>query len=78
MLLCSIAFSASVKKKDEQFNKEPRSGDSSTKDASETGSVTSSAASTDNATKLQQSYLEVVYGLSSDVSLKKNSMALNV
>lgn len=47
----------------------------------ETGSLSSlSLASTsisDSTMKQHHAYLEVVFGLSSDVSLKKNSMTLN-
>ena len=51
------------------------------KDNSDTGSVSSigqsSTAAADNS-KLHAAYLEVVYGLSSDVSLKKNTTTLNM
>ena len=53
------------------------SGDSGgAKDTSDTGSM-SSIGTSDNVNKLHLTYLEVVYGLSSDVSLKKNSTTLN-
>ena len=51
--------------------------DSGGKDVSDTGSVSSFGGS-DNVDKLHVAYLEVVYGLSSDVSLKKNSTTLNM
>lgn len=63
------------------MKKQVSRGDSGAKDTSETGSLSSlslASTSADSTNKLHQAYLEVVYGLSSDVSLKKNSTTLNM
>ena len=78
---CTSLHSVSTAHKGQKVKKQVSRGDSSAKDSSETGSLSSlsiASTSADTTNKLHQAYLEVVYGLSSDVSLKKNSMTLNM
>lgn len=79
--VCNYLCSVSVAHKDQKLKPVVSRGDSGAKDGSEMGSLSSlsqASASAEGNNKLHQAYLEVVYGLSSDVSLKKNSMTLNM
>ena len=70
--------SASVRHREERLNVYRATDAGSSKDTSDTGSISSLGTTADSADKLHAAYLEVVYGLSSDVSLKKNSTTLNM